>query len=335
MEPIKPEKDDVDLYRTQKKRSVNGQNTGNLPVAPTVPIQNTVSLSRSGQWALILLFILVVSLVGWGYWQVEQQRATISTLENQLDQANVYISQSKLIVARLEGQINQTDATMAQSGNELARELKFLDSEVRKLWDVANKRNKEWIQSNQQSLKTVSAEIDAANAATDEMLVSMAGMNRSLAQLSKFSNDLEGKIAGLSTDMEQELGLIRSQNTDALEEQRQQLNQDIVALQNASAELTATQDVISEQLVSSLADMEKKFASHQKSVKTLAAASSRRSVDAGMVQRLVALEASVNGLDKVRRQLVQRIVQLDTRINEMQLELNALQSATRVSSKDN
>ena len=46
-----------------------------------------------------------------------------------------------------------TDQTMSEAGDDVQDQLGFWEDEIRKVWDVANKRNKNWINENQGKLK--------------------------------------------------------------------------------------------------------------------------------------------------------------------------------------
>ena len=338
MDSIKPEKDEVDLHRNKKKRPPPTNDSAVSPVA--YANGTTVRLSRPAQWALFIIFLLVFGLAGMGYWQVKQQQNTIQALDSQLEEASRYISQSKLIIARLEGQITQTDATMAQSGNELARELKFLDSEVRKLWDVANKRNKQSIQNNQNSLKRMTTDIAAANATADELLGNVNKLEQEIRNMSALSEAVatvqaelkkQGEMIAIQQAKLAEQNDLLSKQVVSVSQTQDQAMATIEELQRSKTDLSANQQALSDQLVTSLAEFDSKIASQRQTIQTLVKAVGRTRTDSVLSDRLKAVEASMAGLDKVRGQLVQRIVSLDARINEIQLEMQALQSRVQVS----
>ena len=54
----------------------------------------------------------------------------------------------------LEDRLRMTDQVMSETEAETEEEINFWESEVRKLWAVANERNKKWIQDNQKLLQT-------------------------------------------------------------------------------------------------------------------------------------------------------------------------------------
>ncbi len=338
MDSIKPEKDDIDLHRSAKSKPRSASKAAAKP-APAMPKKETaIRLSRSAQWALVLAFLLVVSLVGMGYWQVNAQQNTIKTLEGQLTEANSYISQSKLIIARLQGQINQTDATMAQSGNEMARELKFLDEEMRKLWDVSNKRNKQWIQENQKSLKKVAVDIDAMKATADEILQKLVGLQKGFESVEAASKLHTDKLAAQSASISDQGRLLSTQQTSltALQQsvnvQQDKVAADLKNLSEEAGKLSVAQKTLAKQLGDAVKNLQTKLDVQSASIeKSVAQASSTPKIDSAVSERLNNVEASMNGLDKVRVQLVQRIVQMEDRINELQLKVSAMQSGNKVS----
>jgi len=306
MDTIKPEKDEVDRFRSQKgnaKTLKNKESTSKKNVvAGSASAAKSVSLTRGAQVALVLGFIMVLVVAGFGFWQVRSQQETIQSMEQQLSQARQYISQSKLITARLEGQINQTDATMAQSGNEMARELKFLDAEVRKLWDVANKRNKQWIQDSQKSIESLrtnlQANIDRTQGLTGEV-AGLLAMNNSMNQsLSKQEKTLV------------EFKAVNADRIAALEASANELKASLEVMRNQSIEhFKALESSISAQAQLS-ARLERELAKAQQ---------------LGQEERIKELENTLGSLDKTRNQMVQRFVELDRRFNELAHEVQALQ----------
>ncbi|OZG74019.1 hypothetical protein BTA51_09595 [Hahella sp. CCB-MM4] len=309
MDTIKPEKDEVDRFRSQRRPPKTASATEKTVTEdkPAAPVQkhdpNTVSLTKSAQFALVFVFLMVVILAGFGYWQVNSQQNTIQTLEQQLDQARQFISQSKLITARLEGQINQTDATMAQSGNEMARELKFLDSEMRKLWDVANKRNKTWIEDNQQAITALQADLKANNDRTQ---------------------GLAGEVTGLVA-MDDSHNQSIAKQEEAIAKLSESSTASINQLKKATEEIQAGQSLLEGQMGQRIQKLEDSVSSQTQSlarVERNVTKLGQNNYDA----RLKELEENLSGLDKTRNQLVQRFVELDSRISEIALEIRALQS---------
>ncbi|WP_020406632.1 hypothetical protein [Hahella ganghwensis] len=308
MDTIKPEKDEVDRFHSQRRSTKTPPNDEKGSETPTaVPAKasggNTVSLTKSAQFALVFVFLMVVILAGIGFWQVNSQQNTIQTLEQQLEQARQYISQSKLITARLEGQINQTDATMAQSGNEMARELKFLDSEMRKLWDVSNKRNKQWIEENQQALKTLQSNLKA-------------NVDR--------TQGLAGEVTGLIA-LNESHGQSISKQDEAIAKLADSSKASLNQLTETTKEIQAQQVLLEGQLGQRINKLEENLSSQTQTLARIERDVTKLSQN-DYENRLKLLEENMSGLDKTRNQLVQRFVELDRRINEMTLEIRSLKS---------
>ena len=93
----------------------------------------------------VVLAVLVAGLVVAG-WFVASQHQQLSEAERLLGEADQRLR-------RLEERLQLTDQTMSSSGDEVQDQLGFWEDEIRKVWDVANKRNKNWIVENQGNLK--------------------------------------------------------------------------------------------------------------------------------------------------------------------------------------
>ena len=70
-----------------------------------------------------------------------------------LDQAN-----QRLVV--LEERLAATDNAMMQEGQDTKEQIGFWQDEIRKLWAVANERNKKWIKDNEVKINKIDASID-------------------------------------------------------------------------------------------------------------------------------------------------------------------------------
>ena len=92
----------------------------------------------------VVLAVLVAGLVVAG-WFVASQHQQLSEAERLLGEADQRLR-------RLEERLQLTDQTMSSSGDEVQDQLGFWEDEIRKVWDVANKRNKNWIVENQGNL---------------------------------------------------------------------------------------------------------------------------------------------------------------------------------------
>ena len=140
-------------------------------------------------------------------------------------------------ISLLEEQLNIVDSVNADSMTGIASQLQFLDKEIRKLWDLSNKRNKVKIQETEtkvEDLKTriLSLEDDSIQfnklaslnksniADQSKRLELIESSNKSLLELRK-------DIKSLNTDI-----LLMEESIQALNNYRKQNNAVIVQLQN-------------------------------------------------------------------------------------------------------
>jgi len=140
-------------------------------------------------------------------------------------------------ISLLEEQLNIVDSVNADSMTGIASQLQFLDKEIRKLWDLSNKRNKVKIQETVtslaelkiriESLKDISLQLEKLSTLNqsniseqDKKLQSIESSNKSLLELRK-------NIKSLNTDI-----LLMEESLQALNNYRKQNNAVIVQLQN-------------------------------------------------------------------------------------------------------
>jgi len=110
-----------------------------------------------------LIVIFIVALLGANVffaWTYTDQQAQVAKMEAQLEESADFIGRSKLLMARFEGELNVTGVEMEQSGTAVQSKLAFLDSEMRKLWGVSNDRNKKLIQDNTGAVNGLSAKLE-------------------------------------------------------------------------------------------------------------------------------------------------------------------------------
>jgi hypothetical protein len=103
-------------------------------------------LQRSNRGGLLIGFIYVItfmSILFLGIWQ---------TFESESNKSSLTLVDERLSL--IEEQINIVDETNNDSMTDITSSIQFLDKEVRKLWDLSNKRNKVNIQKlSEQSVK--------------------------------------------------------------------------------------------------------------------------------------------------------------------------------------
>ncbi len=134
-------------------------------------VEHPAPASNQGQsWVMVTL--LLIAGVSIGYLALQQY--SMAKLIESYDE-RMYLADERIV--RLEQALTQTDESVAMNGTAINAQFKAIKteadlhmSEIRKLWDVTNKRNRLWIEANQvtlaahdKSLKTVKDSITAIN----------------------------------------------------------------------------------------------------------------------------------------------------------------------------
>ena len=185
-------------------------------------------LQRSNRGGLLIGFIYVVtfmSILFLGIWQ---------TFESESNKSSLTLVDERLSL--IEEQINIVDETNNDSMTDITSSIQFLDKEVRKLWDLSNKRNK----VNIQKLTEQSAKIEKL---LDEIQINIKNNQDNIYSLknnidlniSKLDslqlnasdlNILKTNINNLDTQL-----ILLDDSVQALNNYKNQLNQAILEIQ--------------------------------------------------------------------------------------------------------
>ena len=140
-------------------------------------------------------------------------------------------------ISLLEEQLSIVDSVNADSMTGVSAQLQFLDKEIRKLWDLSNKRNKVDIQQSIKDIDRLTSELNSINNLIKNMDMSVikneSKLNELLSQLNNLSSlaqslfDLQKDIKSIKTEI-----LIMDESTQALNNYRKQNNATIIQLQN-------------------------------------------------------------------------------------------------------
>ena len=185
-------------------------------------------LNRSSKGGLFVGFIYVVAFMSilflaiWQTFEYENNKSTLNSIDERLN--------------LIEEQINIADEINSDSMTDISSSIQFLDKEIRKLWDLSNKRNK----VNIQKLSEQTGEIEKL------LLVVKNDININQNKLTQMQNNISENIIkidelGLSSEdldaLELSLGNINTQqmllddSVQALNSYKNQLNQVILEIQ--------------------------------------------------------------------------------------------------------
>ena len=184
--------------------------------------------TKSGGLFVGFLYVLLfMSILGLGIWQSFQSSYTDAKIKTNEDR-----------LAIIEEQMNIADEVNNDSLTDISSSIQFLDKEVRKLWDLSNKRNK----VNISKLLASTAEIEASITQINELLDMY---KTDLSSNTKKINKLEPSLSNIN-DIQLTLKTIETQlilvddSVQALNNYKKQLNQSILEIQT---EISALQQL--------------------------------------------------------------------------------------------
>ena len=175
--------------------------------------------TKSGGLFVGFLYVLLfMSILGLGIWQ---------SFESSYTDAKIKTNEDRLAI--IEEQMNIADEVNNDSLTDISSSIQFLDREVRKLWDLSNKRNK----VNISKLLASTAEIDASITQINE---SLDKYKTDLSSNTEKINKLEPSLSNIN-DIQLTLKTIETQlilvddSVQALNNYKKQLNQSILEIQ--------------------------------------------------------------------------------------------------------
>ena len=143
--------------------------------------------ARTGSSIAAIAFVLLLGAVGFLYYELYSERQNMRTSEGQLKQAIEKLG-------TLGSQLNVQDQALSKTGGNVEKRLAELDSEVRKLWALSNKKNKTGIAQNKKVLSQHKLELSRLN---ENLKVTQQQAQQQLATSKKDITNTEGHLEGL------------------------------------------------------------------------------------------------------------------------------------------
>ena len=192
--------------------------------------------SSGGLFVGFLYVLVFMSILALGIWQ---------NIESKSNKESLVSINERLIV--IEEQINIADEINNDSLTDISASIQFLDKEVRKLWDLSNKRNKvniikltETTNKINDSIKNIEISIKEASKKIESNKEDIVRTSKDLSDLLNTNseiNDLEIALRALETQM-----ILMDDSVRALNNYKTQLNQTISEIQTQI--YSASQEVL-------------------------------------------------------------------------------------------
>ena len=199
IKPVRPE-----ASSSREKRRIKG---GSFLFSSMLTILNLIGL--------IILFLWFFNTSG------NQQQAGQNFIER---------------ISILEESYTSQEALMQELTKDLDSDLKFVNKEIRKLWDLSNKRNRKNISANLNSIEKLSALIEDIEKQSETLAAKQRALNLELAKVSKIQEKTKDKLEGLNIQTEGSLDSNSVQDIqeslDSFNAYRVQVNQSLIELRD-------------------------------------------------------------------------------------------------------
>ena len=176
----------------------------------------------------LMLGIIFVAILGAGLFLLlrsEQTSTKIDSTSASLDDR----------LSKIEDQLLMLDEVNSDSLIEVVAELQFLDKEIRKLWDLSNKRNKANIEKLTKSLNELIQKYNKTDKEIDDAIASINTELNNLTQSIENQPDLSGTVSQSEAEIRslKRQILFIEESVQALEAYRTQNNQILLEIQNS------------------------------------------------------------------------------------------------------
>ena len=184
--------------------------------------------TKSGGLFVGFLYVLLfMSILGLGIWQ---------SYESSYTDAKIKTNEDRLAI--IEEQMNIADEVNNDSLTDISSSIQFLDKEVRKLWDLSNKRNKVNISKLLASTAEIEASITQINESLDKYKTDLSSNTKKINKLEPSLiniNDIQLTLKTIETQL-----ILVDDSVQALNNYKKQLNQSILEIQT---EISALQQL--------------------------------------------------------------------------------------------
>ena len=180
---------------------------------------------KNSSLMLGIIFVAILGAVLFLLLRSEQTSTKIDSTSASLDDR----------LSKIENQLLMLDEVNSDSLIEVGAELQFLDKEIRKLWDLSNKRNKVNIEKLTKSLNELIQKYNKTDKEIDDAIASINTELNNLTQSIENQPDLSGAVSQSEIEIRslKRQILFIEESVQALEAYRTQNNQILLEIQNS------------------------------------------------------------------------------------------------------
>ena len=197
---IKPVRSEAVSNRGQRR--IKG---GSMLFSSTITIVNTVGIILLGLWFF-------------------------NTSGSQQQAGNSFIERISLLEETISIQSNKVDDLIETN----SQDLKFINKEIRKLWDLSNKKNRKSISQNLNSIESIEETLESLDKEYKTLSAKQRSLNLELAKLEKMQEKVSQSLdlvnpSSQDDDIEERLDDLE-EATKSMDRYRTQVNQSLLSL---------------------------------------------------------------------------------------------------------
>ncbi|WP_372749937.1 hypothetical protein [Litorivivens sp.] len=173
---IRPEADEIQAYQRERRTRMVDR-IGDVPAVSSEGGGSRVG----GGW---LMWLVIVVLLGGAYYLYKQ--LDIALAQQTLDQQRIL---------RLEKQLNVTDESVSETSDQFQKQMEFLDTEIRKLWDNVWKRSKQQLADHETKIEAMEKTLASLN-------TQFASLNTKIAAAEKATAGYKSELDTLKAQLD-------------------------------------------------------------------------------------------------------------------------------------
>ena len=175
-----------------------------MKISATKDGDSQINKSSSGLFLGVVFVLLLIGILALALW--------VSELSKSSNNINSKV-ESRLSI--LEEQLQLADSTSTESLSDINSQLQFLDKEIRKLWDLSNKRNKV-------NITKITEDLSRYSIALKEIAMTQTNDQKNINTIKNQSQKIQDRI--------EEVAKINQDNT-AIQNQIAELNRSILLIE--------------------------------------------------------------------------------------------------------
>ncbi|WP_290581680.1 hypothetical protein [Ketobacter sp.] len=188
---MKPARDEL-----AQRQSSRGKPAKTHSPKPSRPAAGAAPSSQAGLWSVLIVLIVFSAGGGWFLWD------KIERLQSSLKASTANLATAEQALSQLQSNLENRDNTLSKSGDQMVADIKLLDSEVRKLWDLSNKKNRPEIEGLVKDVKALQGELKSSSSSIGSLSKKVSASEEQHAALKKQLGEIKESSATLAKTSE-------------------------------------------------------------------------------------------------------------------------------------